>query len=375
MKRWDIFCKIVDNFGDIGVCWRLARQLQHEHHLNVRLWVDDLLVAQQLIPELDTSLQTQTIAGIIIAAWQPDTQFDEASEVVVEAFGCDLPEPYQAKMHPHTRWINLEYLSAEPWVQDFHARHSKRGSLTRYFFFPGFNLLTGGLIRESDIVLSHQQYANYPPLNKLWSQALGTPKQDRLNVSLFCYPHAPIQGLLTAMADANQETDCYVPASKILSVIGKFFNQDQIEIGDTYTLGNLHVHVIPFLRQQEYDQLLVLCDINFVRGEDSWVRAIWAGKPFIWQPYLQTEQAHLSKLNAFLDTYYADCEPSAKVATYEAHRAWCSSDISASVWQNYISHRHPLQNHSLAQCDRLTRQTDLASNLVIFSEKIQNNQV
>ena len=24
---WDIFCSVVDNFGDIGVTWRLARQL------------------------------------------------------------------------------------------------------------------------------------------------------------------------------------------------------------------------------------------------------------------------------------------------------------------------------------------------------------
>jgi hypothetical protein len=22
--HWDIFCRVIDNFGDIGVCWRLA---------------------------------------------------------------------------------------------------------------------------------------------------------------------------------------------------------------------------------------------------------------------------------------------------------------------------------------------------------------
>ena len=39
---WDIFCTVVDNYGDIGVCWRLARQLAAEHGFAVRLWVDDL---------------------------------------------------------------------------------------------------------------------------------------------------------------------------------------------------------------------------------------------------------------------------------------------------------------------------------------------
>ncbi len=39
----DIFCAVVDNYGDIGVCWRLARQLAHEHGMTVRLWVDDLV--------------------------------------------------------------------------------------------------------------------------------------------------------------------------------------------------------------------------------------------------------------------------------------------------------------------------------------------
>ncbi|HET9045379.1 MAG TPA: elongation factor P maturation arginine rhamnosyltransferase EarP, partial [Casimicrobiaceae bacterium] len=41
-QRWDVFCKVVDNFGDAGVCWRLARQLVAEHDLAVTLWIDVL---------------------------------------------------------------------------------------------------------------------------------------------------------------------------------------------------------------------------------------------------------------------------------------------------------------------------------------------
>ena len=78
-KTWDIFCKIVDNFGDIGICWRLAKQLHSEHQLTIRLYIDDLHVAKQLIPAIDTSLEQQSIEGISIIAWHADTKFQPAA--------------------------------------------------------------------------------------------------------------------------------------------------------------------------------------------------------------------------------------------------------------------------------------------------------
>ncbi|MES1986609.1 MAG: elongation factor P maturation arginine rhamnosyltransferase EarP, partial [Pseudomonadota bacterium] len=111
-------------------------------------------------------------------------------------------------------------------------------------------------------------------------------------------------------------------ASSILPKIAEFFNLYTIETGSILSKKNLNVHVVPFLSQADYDQLLASCDINFVRGEDSWIRAIWAAKPFIWQPYLQTENTHVTKLNAFLDLFYADCEAHTKAAIYKAHSAW-----------------------------------------------------
>ena len=29
---WDIFCQVIDNHGDVGVCWRLARELAARGH-------------------------------------------------------------------------------------------------------------------------------------------------------------------------------------------------------------------------------------------------------------------------------------------------------------------------------------------------------
>ena len=203
--HWDIFCKIVDNFGDIGVCWRLAQQLHNEHLLTIQLYIDDLQVAKQLIPAIDTSRSNQIIQGISIIAWDANTEFTNAAPVVIESFACELPQPYLNTMQPSTVWINLEYLSAESWVDDFHANSSKRGALTRHFFFPGFTPSTGGLLREHDII---QQSNQSPAQNKAFWNDLNLPANPHLKVSLFCYPHAPIAGLLSAMAAFNQPVHC-----------------------------------------------------------------------------------------------------------------------------------------------------------------------
>lgn len=371
--RWDIFCKIVDNFGDIGVCWRLARQLHAEHSLQVRLWVDDLTVAKKLIPDLNTSLQTQSIAGITISAWQSDTSFDQVADVVIETFSCELPASYLAQLSNHTIWINLEYLSAESWVERFHAGTAQYGNLVRYFFFPGFTAATGGLLREHDLVKNNQQLAHNKQLKQIFFKRLNLQAHDGLKVSLFCYTHAPIHALLKAMANSDQPIHCYVPATAILPEIAHYFEKKTIHAGDVLQNRNLYCHVLPFLSQPDYDQLLVICDINFVRGEDSWVRAIWAGKPFIWQPYYQSEDTHLIKLSAFLASFYLDCDEAAQASVTQLHTAWQTHDISITAWQNYLNSLTTLTNYTHQQTNKLAAQSDLATKLVIFSEKISKN--
>ncbi len=357
--RWDIFCRIVDNFGDIGVCWRLSQQLAHEHQLQVRLFIDDLAIASHIIPTLDCELKLQTINQVEILSWQ-SANITQPADVALETFSCELPTDYLAAMQKsNTAWVNLEYLSAESWVADFHARSSNNTKPVRHFYFPGFTEATGGLIREADIFKKNQLIAN--------KQAL---KSDTLKVSLFCYPHAPIQGLLKAMAESNQRIDCFVPASNILSDIADFFNLNAIETSSLLSKKNLKVHIVPFLSQADYDQLLASCDINFVRGEDSWIRAIWAGKPFIWQPYLQTENTHLTKLNAFLDLFYADCEAQTKASLYNIHSAWVSSNITSHVWQSYVDCLPATKSFTCNKASQLATQTDLASKLVIFLQKL-----
>jgi uncharacterized repeat protein (TIGR03837 family) len=419
MKHYDIFCKIVDNFGDIGVCWRLAKQLKHEHGIHVRLWIDDLNIARQLIPSLDSSQRTQLIDHITIAVWDADTAFNQSAEVAIEAFGCELPESYLQLMQPDTIWINLEYLSAESWVEGFHAKNSKRGNLTRHFFFPGFTKATGGLLREHDIVKNNQKIASDEQLQSDFFRQLNlTPEAsssallfrhkiniktvraerveaqesvhistgsmrtdswinnaESIKISLFSYPHAPISELLSAMADSTQKINCYVPATSILPKIADFFGKETVAAGEHLHRNNLNLHVLPFLSQADYDRLLASCDINFVRGEDSWIRAIWAGKPFIWQPYWQTEDTHLTKLSAFLDVFYSGCEDTAQQAAFAMHKAWTSPQVTASTWQDYLGNIGTLKTFTAQQSSTLASQPDLATNLVIYIEKLHRNKI
>lgn len=354
-KRWDIFCKVVDNFGDIGVCWRLARQLQSEHAIAVRLWVDDLQVAQRLIPILDLTLTVQQVEGVYIAHWCEQADFSGAAEVVIEAFACGLPQPYLSAMQSQrVKWVNLEYLSAEPWVEGFHVQSSPQpNGLIRHFYFPGFTAATGGLIRE----------CNLPSLGS--SKMLSAHK-----VSLFCYPHAPIASLLGAMATGSQPLYCYVPATTILPQVADFFEKKILQIGQIIQRGALTIEVLPFLSQAEYDQLLATCDINFVRGEDSWVRAIWAGKAFIWQPYLQEEDAHLPKLNAFVALYYQAMPEQQRKVVEAMHMAWLEAEFPASVWHDYLSTWPSIALVSQQASQALSTQPDLASKLVIFCNNL-----
>lgn len=355
--RWDIFCKVVDNFGDIGVCWRLARQLKTEHALDVRLWIDNLHVAQRLIPTLDLAATAQQIEGVDIAHWHAQADFSDAAEVVVEAFACGLPQAYLLAMQKkQSQWVNLEYLSAESWVEGFHAQSSPQiNGLVRHFYFPGFTTATGGLIRERELPMP---VTNNARANQTYQ------------VSLFCYPHAPIHSLLEAMAIGTQSIHCYVPVTTILPKVANFFGQGSLQIGQTVQQGSLTVEVLPFLSHTDYDQLLTRCDINFVRGEDSWVRAIWAGKPFIWQPYQQEDAAHLPKLNAFLAQYYQAMSATEREIVEAMHMAWLDAAFQTEVWERYISAWPSIALATQQASQALYSQPDLASKLVIFCNNL-----
>jgi len=372
----DIFCTVVDNYGDIGVCWRLARQLANEHGIAVRLWVDDLASFRRLCPEVDTQLAQQQCRGVEVRHWAALFPEVEPAQLVIEAFACELPERYVAAMAHQLHqpvWVNLEYLSAENWVAGCHKLPSPHPSLplVKYFFFPGFTQQTGGLLLERDLLVRRDAFQRDPQALAAFWHALGVPPPwpDETRVSLFSYENPALPELLSAWAQGAQPLTCLLPEGRALPQVAAFFGEAHAVPDDVFKHGNLKVHVLPFVEQEHYDELLWACDINFVRGEDSCVRAQWAGKPFIWHIYPQHDGVHMHKLRAFMALYGAGLQPDAAQALHALWEEWNAGQGSGQAWNDFWLHRSMFQQHARTWAQRLSGNS-LALNLLDFFQKI-----
>jgi len=375
-SRWDIFCQVIDNYGDIGVCWRLARQLVDEYGFRVRLWVNDLTPFQKIYPEIVPRLPIQTAQGVEVRHWDADFPEIDPGDVIVEAFACHLPERFIASMagcKPAPVWINLEYLSAEAWVSGCHALPSPHPSmpLTKYFFFPGFNETTGGLLRENRLEQRRKSFCASPGQQTDFWRTLGLPPPSAatLLVSLFAYENPAIGDLLDIWAQGRTPVCCLAPVTQTLSGIEAYVAQS-MQAGDAIRWGSLEIRMLPFIAQPDFDQLLWSCDINFVRGEDSFVRAQWAAKPMLWQIYPQDEDAHLAKLAAFLDLYCAELPEASRGAVRRLYWAWNGEKdarrITPDLWADWMDALPDLRRHAINWAENLAKQEDLCSSLVRF---------
>ena len=411
----DVFCRVVDNFGDIGVTWRLVRQLQREHNWSIRLWVDDLKSFQRLEARVDLYALQQVIEHIEIIHWGDPAPDLIPYPIVLCSFSCDLPATYIAQLHQRPAlWLNLEYLSAETWVEGCHGLPSLRGDgLSSYFFFPGFNARTGGLLRERELltrrdswqkdpggqlqmlerlgvsaqalsawrlqskVLSHRsdidskrqsdvQDISLPPSTReitLASQSdahrislsPSVHSQAARLLTLFCYPHAPVAQLLEALCTEPRASVVLIPEGVA----------PELATGRLGPCKQVYVERIPFVSHPEYDQLLWMADLNFVRGEDSIVRAVWAGKPLIWQIYPQTEGTHLIKLEAWLKM------SSLPTDIQDLMRNWNADTISADLPNGFaqavnLETYKQWSSHALALSHTLAQDIDFAQALHDF---------
>jgi len=376
-----LFCKVVDNYGDIGICWRLARQLQHEHAIAVTLWVDDLASFARICPALDAGAPLQLVEGVAVRHWRGQDQpftAAEVADIVIEFFACDIPPAYigaMAQCTPRPLWFNLEGLSAEDWVEGCHRLPSMhpRLPLTKHFFFPGFTARTGGLLRESGLAqqrASFQEGAQGAAL--LARLGLSAAEQGATKVSLFCYPHAPVAELFAAWQGAAAPVACLVPRGVAVDAVEAFLGMPALE-GAAATRGALSVRVIPFLSQPDYERLLWACDLNFVRGEDSFVRAQWALRPFIWHIYPQDEHLHQVKLRAFLQRYGAANDSLAALSLCwngagEAAHGW------PVLWRDFSAARPALVRHAAWWEGQMLAHGDLAANLLKFADSLRQQR-
>lgn len=373
-----LFCKVVDNYGDIGICWRLARQLHQEHGIAVTLWVDDLRSFQRLCPEVLLTPETQYVAGIQVRHWRDQEGHfapGEIADIVIEFFGCNIPPGYiqaMAQCTPRPVWLNLEGLTAEEWVEGCHTLPSPHPSLslTKHFFFPGFTDKTGGLLAETGLQQQRLEFQQNPSAVCDFLSGLGvTPaEQVGLKISLFCYPQAPLQALLTAWQNSNQSITCLVPEGVGGSTVAALFGlpaEVPTQAGMVARHGALSIRVLPFVPQPDYDRLLWACDLNFVRGEDSFVRAQWAGRPFVWHIYAQDENLHHVKLKAFLQRYKIGTD------TLRAFSlAWNGADEPAdwsTLWSTLASDLTDIARQTSSWQNKMLAHGDLATNLLQFS--------
>ncbi|MBW8898937.1 MAG: elongation factor P maturation arginine rhamnosyltransferase EarP [Massilia sp.] len=375
-----IFCKVVDNFGDIGICWRLARQLRHEHGIAVTLWVDDLASFRRIWPTVVVDAAGQDVDGVRVVHWAgQDGVFTPAdvADIVIEFFGVDIPPGYIAAMaqcEPRPVWINYEGLSAEEWVEGCHTLPSMhpRLKLTKHFFFPGFTGKTGGLLRERGLLDARDRFQADPAARRAFLARLGVTQDEMAasTVSLFCYPHAPLAELFAAWRDGDRPMTCIVPQGVARDEVAAFLGTDPAP-GAFATRGNLTLRVIPFLSQDDYDRLLWACDLNFVRGEDSWVRAQWAGRPFVWHIYPQDENLHHIKLRAFLQKYAANL-----ASLIDFSLRWNGAGDGAAadwrdLWTSLQADLPAIARRNAGWQAEVLANGDLVSNLLAFARSLR----
>ncbi|MEO6743961.1 MAG: elongation factor P maturation arginine rhamnosyltransferase EarP [Caldimonas sp.] len=346
--RWHVFCKVVDHHGDVGVAWRLAADLAARGE-SVRFHLDDRRALDWMAPD--------GAAGVSVAGWS--AAGDSGADVVVETFGCGLPSGYAASLpraHPPV-WIDIQYLSAEPYVERSHGLPSPQfegpaAGLRRWFFYPGFTPRTGGLLRESDLAERQRRFETPAWLRSL---RLGdeAAAHERV-VSLFCYENDRLESLLDTLS--GEPTLLLVAAGIAAEQVGA-------ALGASGRRGGLRAVTLPLLTQRDYDHLLWSCDLNFVRGEDSFVRAQWAGAPFVWQAYRQTDGAHERKLEAFLDRHLDGAPTAAELSIRALFRAW----NGLAPWPAGLPPPIAWRERCARWRSALAEQVDLTSQLLRFA--------
>ena len=371
--RWDIFCSVVDNYGDIGVTWRLARQLVVEHACDVRLWVDDLRAFERMCPEIDVRQDQQWQDGVDVRHWPAEWAGAPAADVVIAAFACQLPPDYMEAMAERERtplWMNLDYLSAEDWVIGCHRLPSvKFKGVQKYFFFPGFRPGTGGLLREASLLDKRKAFQQDATAQRQFLQSLGVfPAAGARLISLFAYENTGLAGWLDVLSTDTRANHLLVPEGRILGDVQRWLGVEGLAAGALHTRGALTMQVLPFVRQEQYDRLLWCCDFNAVRGEDSFVRAQWAGRPLLWHIYRQDEDIHLDKLDAFLTLYTAALSPAASAALVGLWQAWNTAGDMTQPWKMLLEHWPEVSQLAETWCLEQGLQADLATALVQFYE-------
>ena len=290
-----VLCKVVDNFGDIGVVWRLCCQLSNQikkENLTskINLIVDDLASFNKICNSVDFSKSFQVVDEINIYNWNDEKLcYDEFSKndgenlsVILEVFQCGRPAwmekiLFEDKLNRTVQIIMIDYLTAEKYAEDFHCLQSltRSSKVQKVNFMPGFTNKTGGLIIDSE----WEHFCDY-----------------QNNKTLLCFTY---DRNWDALANACKKSN-YI--EKVLIAPGKGFDSLKKSFYSNFIKdSNLKIEELSFMNQNEWDKMLKNCGVLFIRGEESMSRACLSGIPFVWHAYPQSDEYQLIKVRALLE--------------------------------------------------------------------------
>jgi len=280
----DIFSRFIDNYGDISIPLRLAHGLYIDHGVTSNVFLTSNELTQKI---LDKNLFNENIN--IIDIDNMDNNFLPNANIVT-IFDTQMPISYEAKLTNKNLLINYEYFSAEQWVDDYHLRESINKKYKKIFYIPGVSEHSG------------------VPIFAINDKGLYRSKRFESNtINFFCYFNENIEASIKVLRINFPQYD---------SVLHDRFEKDK-------SRGK------KLLSFNDFDKALSNSLINFVRGEDSLIRAILAGSPFIWQPYIQENGLHITKLNAFLDHYFISLPPQLR----EIFLIWNNQSLNFEHWR------------------------------------------
>ena len=340
----DIFCQVIDNYGDVGVAYRLAREFKRVYpNKKLRFVINQ-------IEELNLIRKSEDIEIIL---YKDISKIENSADLIIESFGCEIPKEYMDKALKNAELIiNLEYFSAEKWVDDFHLQESfLGGNLKKYFFIPGLSEKSGGILLDNEFL---ERKKKVEANKEYYLEKFGIKEKYDLIGSVFSY-EKNFDSLIEELKKLGKKIILLILSEKTQKNFIKYFDN-----GNNY--DKIKFVKLPFFSYDKYEELLALCDFNLVRGEDSFVRALLLGKPFLWHIYPQDENTHIKKLESFLEKYCSNNK--------ELKQTFINYNINKDDFSYFFKNFKEIEKYNKNYANYLIKNCNLMEKLINFIENI-----
>ena len=340
----DIFCQVIDNYGDVGVAYRLAREFKRVYpNKKLRFVINQ-------IEELNLIRKSEDIEIIL---YKDISKIENSADLIIESFGCEIPKEYMDKALKNSKLIiNLEYFSAEKWVDDFHLQESfLGGNLKKYFFIPGLSEKSGGILLDNEFL---ERKKKVEANKEYYLEKFEIKEKYDLIGSVFSY-EKNFDSLIEELKKLDKKVILLILSEKTQKNFIKYFDN-----GNNY--DKIKFVKLPFFTYDKYEELLALCDFNLVRGEDSFVRALLLGKPFLWHIYPQGENTHIKKLESFLEKYCSNNK--------ELKQTFINYNINKDDFSYFFKNFKEIEKYNKNYANYLIKNCNLMEKLINFIENI-----